>query len=170
LRHDDGDDDHDHDIDIDGDNDGDDDDDDDEVADNSCAAGNGRETRLAYNGQLRPRVPSKKVELQGAGYRKLMEVQRTWAVEDWYQNTGPIQFEGATADSRSGYDARGMAWFCIQKMGMDVWVLMAGQDPPPSVERMMIIMHAGMTWFGIQKLGIGSGEGQSRAAGPADVA
>ena len=84
---------------------------------------------LAYNGQLRPRtsfclsclwmdilppthppthlpthlptgVPAKKVDLHGAAYKYLVEKRREWGMHDMYENSGPLQFDGATADDR----------------------------------------------------------------------
>jgi len=55
---------------------------------------------LAYNGQLRPRVPAKKVDLHGAAYKFLVEKRREWGMHDMYENSGPLQFDGSTADDR----------------------------------------------------------------------
>lgn len=56
--------------------------------------------RLAYNGQLRPRVPAKKVDLRGAAYKFLMGKRQLWGMHDMYENSGPLQFHGLTADDR----------------------------------------------------------------------
>jgi hypothetical protein len=40
------------------------------------------------------------VDLLGAAYKTLLEKRRAWGLHDLYENAGPLQFHGKTADAR----------------------------------------------------------------------
>lgn len=49
-------------------------------------------------GKGKPSVPHSKIDLQSASYRKFAEQKSQWALQDMYENPGPVQFQGPTAD------------------------------------------------------------------------
>jgi pyrophosphate--fructose-6-phosphate 1-phosphotransferase len=51
------------------------------------------------NGRGKPTVPHARVELQSASYRAYAEQKHLWAVQDMYENPGPLQFSGPTSNA-----------------------------------------------------------------------
>jgi diphosphate-dependent phosphofructokinase len=49
-------------------------------------------------GTGKPSVPHAKIDLQSVSYRKFAENKHLWSVQDLYENPGPLQFHGPTAD------------------------------------------------------------------------
>jgi hypothetical protein len=50
------------------------------------------------SGKGKPTVPHAKIDLQSVSYRKFAESKHQWSVQDLYENPGPLQFHGPTAD------------------------------------------------------------------------
>lgn len=50
--------------------------------------------------QTRHDEQTNQVDLSGAAYKTLLERRRDWGLHDLYENAGPLQFEGKTADDR----------------------------------------------------------------------
>jgi diphosphate-dependent phosphofructokinase len=53
------------------------------------------------SGRGKPSVPHAKIDLSGPTYRAFSENKSRWAVHDMYENPGPIQYQGPTADDIS---------------------------------------------------------------------
>jgi diphosphate--fructose-6-phosphate 1-phosphotransferase len=51
------------------------------------------------SGKGKPTVPHAKIDLQSVSYRQFAESKHEWAVQDLYENPGPVQFHGPTADA-----------------------------------------------------------------------
>jgi diphosphate--fructose-6-phosphate 1-phosphotransferase len=52
---------------------------------------------MTTGGGTRPVVPNSKIELQSASYQSFANRKSTWAVDDCYENPGPLQFFGPTS-------------------------------------------------------------------------
>ena len=53
------------------------------------------------NGSGKPSVPSAKIDMGSPSYLAFAEGKAAWSVEDMYENPGPVQFSGPTADDIS---------------------------------------------------------------------
>jgi diphosphate--fructose-6-phosphate 1-phosphotransferase len=49
-------------------------------------------------GKVRPSIPTQYVDLHGEAFKLLKAKEKSWEVDDCYENPGPIQFAGCTAD------------------------------------------------------------------------
>jgi pyrophosphate--fructose-6-phosphate 1-phosphotransferase len=54
--------------------------------------------QAADEGKVRPTIPTKYVDLHGEAFKLLKSKEKAWEVDDCYENPGPIQFAGTTAD------------------------------------------------------------------------
>lgn len=50
------------------------------------------------SGKGKPTVPHAKIDLQSVSYRQFAEQKHQWSIQDMYENPGPIQFHGPTAN------------------------------------------------------------------------
>eukprot|EP00928_Gymnodinium_smaydae_P029964 TRINITY_DN22413_c0_g2_i1.p1 TRINITY_DN22413_c0_g2~~TRINITY_DN22413_c0_g2_i1.p1 ORF type:complete len:1239 (-),score=204.19 TRINITY_DN22413_c0_g2_i1:275-3730(-) len=55
-------------------------------------------SNLSLTSQPRPAIFPRRVDLEGAGFKQLCKDRTTCTKEEWYQNPGPIQLSGPTAD------------------------------------------------------------------------